>query len=65
IQKARTAVQLLEGMDVSVEEQEVMIRELEEEVKRGEGVLRGLVRRARELSGERFIGEDGDQKMSG
>ncbi|KAL9101952.1 MAG: hypothetical protein Q9163_002840 [Psora crenata] len=49
IQKARQAVEGLEGIDVSVEEQEDIIRELEEEAQRGQSVLSGLQGKAKEL----------------
>ena len=66
IQNARQAVSALEGMDVGLEEQGALIRELEEEVRRGEGVLGALRGRAREVmraNGEGSKAED--QEMSG
>ena len=42
LQKARVAVSAIEGIEVSIEEQEKIIRELEEELDRGKRVLADL-----------------------
>lgn len=68
IQKARAAVRAVEGIEMGIEEQEDVIRELEEEVKRGRRVLDDLRERClavvtdteREGSGEQGVGMDVD-----
>ena len=48
IQKARVAVRDLPGIGMSLEDQEIVINELEEEVRRLDGVMEGIRAKARE-----------------
>ncbi|KAL2039414.1 hypothetical protein N7G274_007686 [Stereocaulon virgatum] len=57
IQKAGVAVRELPGVEMGIEEQEAVIRELEGEVRRLRGVWEGIARGARE--GMRRLGEEG------
>lgn len=52
LQKALAAAEALPGMDRTLEQQELEIRELEERIKRQHQMLAALAEQAREASGE-------------
>ena len=60
IQKARVAVRGMEGIEMSLDEQEAIIWELEEEVERGRGVLTRLRKNCANA-----IGDVGSEDSSG
>lgn len=61
IQKARIVVRELPGMEMGIEEQEGIIVELEEEVRRLRGVEEGIGRAARE-AWQKGIGTEGGKE---